>query len=668
MARSKCATSTAAVSLVPWVIAAIVAVETGCARRAPAAVAYPDIQVMVPTSEISIGHPTQQTREFRFSHITWNGGAGPMEIRPDYNSVTGTAQPYQRLYTYDASGNLQLVSELPMATTMVFDAPADYRFPLSSFGLYAVGPGNSVGALVAPSPKVDFCISEDYFVVNLPHTPSSPQHSCGTTNLLGLAVGWGDKYDYTDAGENIDLTGVPDGTYWLRAIADPFHYLAESDTSNNITDTEVTISGGTVTIVGQQTHPNSTPPSVSLTAPAAGAMVSGVVTISATADASVNSVVFLVDGQPIGSSGPPYSIQWNTASVSTGNHFLSAQATNASGFVGTASVVTVTVAQVRANSPTSTATANATPGVPTATPTPMTCFIVDVSVSVNGRNSVTTPSFHTALPGELLLAFVASDGPASGGQTATVSGAGLTWTLVKRANSQLGTAEIWQATAASVVTGTVSSTQANTGYDQSLTVVAIQGTDGIGASAAAGAASGAPAVSLVTTGAGSLLFGVGNDWENAIPRTLGLNQIFQHEWVDTGVNDTYWVQNITQPTGPAGSVATLNDTAPTSDRWNFAAVEVRGDDSSAPCGNGIVEPGEQCDDGAKNGAAGDCCSAGCQFEPTGTSCDDGNACTVGETCNGAGTCGGFTSCRVNSTCNVCGQTCTQPQPGVCKCG
>lgn len=99
------------------------------------------------------------------------------------------------------------------------------------------------------------------------------------------------------------------------------------------------------------------------------------------------------------------------------------------------------------------------------------------------------------------------------------------------------------------------------------------------------------------------------------------------------------------------------------------------------CGNGTLDPTEQCDDG--NSTGGDGCSAQCTIEscfmcvgqpsicspaPAGTACDDGNACTVGETCDGSGVCGGFTSCRVNSTCNVCGQMCTQSQPGVCKCG
>ncbi len=54
------------------------------------------------------------------------------------------------------------------------------------------------------------------------------------------------------------------------------------------------------------------------------------------------------------------------------------------------------------------------------------------------------------------------------------------------------------------------------------------------------------------------------------------------------------------------------------------------------CGNGILDPGEQCDDG--NSVGGDCCSASCQLNPMGHPCtDDGNVCTIDE-CNGEGTC------------------------------
>src|SRR5207247_7571113 len=60
----------------------------------------------------------------------------------------------------------------------------------------------------------------------------------------------------------------------------------------------------------------------------------------------------------------------------------------------------------------------------------------------------------------------------------------------------------------------------------------------------------------------------------AVARTLGANQALVHQWVDTGASNTYWVQNRIGPVANAGTLVQLNDTAPTADRWNFAAVEI----------------------------------------------------------------------------------------------
>jgi cysteine-rich repeat protein len=58
------------------------------------------------------------------------------------------------------------------------------------------------------------------------------------------------------------------------------------------------------------------------------------------------------------------------------------------------------------------------------------------------------------------------------------------------------------------------------------------------------------------------------------------------------------------------------------------------------CGNGILTPGtgEFCDDG--NTAPGDCCNATCGFESAGSSCADESPCTQNDVCDGAGTCEG----------------------------
>ncbi len=194
------------------------------------------------------------------------------------------------------------------------------------------------------------------------------------------------------------------------------------------------------------------------------------------------------------------------------------------------------------------------------------------TVNVRGRGTVTTAAFN-ALAGEQLVVFVSSDGTA--GQTATVTGGGLTWTLAKRSNTQLGTSEIWVAKATTAISGvTVRSTQKTAGYDQSLTVTGFTGSAGAGATVAANALTGAPTASVVTTKAGSLVFGVGNDWDSAVARTLGSGQTMVNQWVDSAVGDTFWVQSRNAPTAAAGTSVAINDTAPTADRWNLAVVEI----------------------------------------------------------------------------------------------
>ncbi len=94
-----------------------------------------------------------------------------------------------------------------------------------------------------------------------------------------------------------------------------------------------------------------------------------------------------------------------------------------------------------------------------------------------------------------------------------------------------------------------------------------------GSTAAASAATGAPSVSLTTTRAGSWVWGVGNDWDRATARTVGPSQTKVDEFL-ASVGDTLWVQRQTSATPFAATPVTLNDTAPTTDRWNLAAVEV----------------------------------------------------------------------------------------------
>jgi beta-glucanase (GH16 family) len=207
---------------------------------------------------------------------------------------------------------------------------------------------------------------------------------------------------------------------------------------------------------------------------------------------------------------------------------------------------------------------------------------VDAYVSTHETSpagSITSPAFSTSQPNELVVAYLTSDGPnRSGGQTfSSVTGGGLTWTLRQRTNAQAGDAEIWQAAATTTLSNvTVKATRSGGSFDGTLDVVSYIGasTATSGATAGQSAAGGAPSVSLTTSAANSWVWAVGDDWDNAVPRTLGPSQTLLDQYLASGVGDTYWVQYASGQSQPAGTRVTLNDTAPTSDRWDLAAIEI----------------------------------------------------------------------------------------------
>ncbi len=314
----------------------------------------------------------------------------------------------------------------------------------------------------------------------------------------------------------------------------------------------------------------------------AGATTGGVVVTAV--DKTSNSVAFTVPPPPSITTLAPTSGPVGTAVTISGANFGTTQGTSTVRFNGTLASTsswngTIIMATVPAGATTGnvvvTVGGRASNGVGfTVTAAPPSNLAIDNTVFSDGSGTRTTAAFSTASAGEVLVAFVSADGPTSGGtQTATVTGAGLTWTLVRRSNTQFGTSEIWTATAVNVLSNvTVTSTLGSSGYYQSLTVLTFTGASGVGASSIANAASGAPVISVTATKAGSFVYAVGNDWDNASARTVGGGQTMTHQYL-APVGDTFWVQRLTNPV-PAPGAVQPNDTAPTTDRWNFAAVEV----------------------------------------------------------------------------------------------
>lgn len=99
--------------------------------------------------------------------------------------------------------------------------------------------------------------------------------------------------------------------------------------------------------LGSAASPDPTPPTVSVTAPTAGATVSDIVNVTATATDNVGvlGVQFSVDGTTTGveDTTAPYGLAWDTRTSTNGSHTLTARARDAAGNVSVSAGVTVNV-------------------------------------------------------------------------------------------------------------------------------------------------------------------------------------------------------------------------------------------------------------------------------------------------------------------------------------
>jgi hypothetical protein len=212
------------------------------------------------------------------------------------------------------------------------------------------------------------------------------------------------------------------------------------------------------------------------------------------------------------------------------------------------------------------------PGIPFVFPS------VDVSVSADQKQAaakVVSPELTTTAAERLLVAFVTVDGPTSATQkVSSVTGGGLTWTLVTRSNSTWGTAEIWQAHATSKLTDAVVTAKfAKSGFDGSITVTAFANAAGsVGASAAGSGVSGAPSVTVAPRADGSLIWATGHDWTHAAAPAPLASQTVRHSFLDKRVDDSFWTESFDYPT--TNFPIMIGASSPTADRWQLVGVEI----------------------------------------------------------------------------------------------
>lgn len=178
----------------------------------------------------------------RLSNATANIGTGKLHIFGGADNGDGTQEVIQRVYRddgtwFDRVAGLFLFH--PGHNHIHVEDWCEYR-------LRYVLPGDGVGDIVAKGRKTSFCVIDlTVYDSSLPgYVPGGEFNSCGST-IQGLSVGWADIYSKGLEGQNIDITGIADGEYWLESMADPEDTILESDETNNATRIKITLGSPT---------------------------------------------------------------------------------------------------------------------------------------------------------------------------------------------------------------------------------------------------------------------------------------------------------------------------------------------------------------------------------------------------------------------------------------
>ncbi len=183
----------------------------------------PDIRTVVP-KQLQIVN-AQQREVLRFSNGIANTGAGHWRMRPQ---VVGSEQAaIQEIL--DADGNVVAQKEV---SRYEFHVEHDH-WHIDRVALFEIRSGSPTGPIVgANSIKVTFCLIDWYKLDDNPAHGERSYFHCDAERQ-GISPGWVDQYHQATEGQQLDITGIPAGEYYLVSTSNPDGNFIEVDTTNN---------------------------------------------------------------------------------------------------------------------------------------------------------------------------------------------------------------------------------------------------------------------------------------------------------------------------------------------------------------------------------------------------------------------------------------------------
>ena len=233
-------------------IAAALAMTLRNAQASSPTKELPDVVADSPDNislDVSEETPTKGHMEpellLRFNGYVHNIGPGALDFRgsrstPDpQEPATPPMNVFQRVYNSDGT-----YSEEPSTAQMIYvNADGHHHWHLQHVAYYSLWNAEK-SAEVAPAQKVGFCLEdsqrmeetgpEKAIYSDEEDAPFGSREFCRqyqpeATNVYeGISEGWRDEYTSNLAFQWVDVSNVTPGEYWLRAEADPEHFIQEA--------------------------------------------------------------------------------------------------------------------------------------------------------------------------------------------------------------------------------------------------------------------------------------------------------------------------------------------------------------------------------------------------------------------------------------------------------
>ena len=192
----------------------------------------PDIIEEIP-KHLSVQN-TRQREFLRFSTTHWNFGDGALQVRGGGQESPCVVDGVASVCTFamqeilDANG--QIVALHPAGIALFHPEHNHWhQADVAEFAIRQTLDGDPIGSRVR---KTTFCLI-DLDSSDLVHRQKTKVYWDCNADLQGISVGYGDPYHQALEGQELEITGLDAGTYYLTFDVDTEQHWLETDDTNN---------------------------------------------------------------------------------------------------------------------------------------------------------------------------------------------------------------------------------------------------------------------------------------------------------------------------------------------------------------------------------------------------------------------------------------------------